>query len=179
MAFNSFEKFEKTQSLYPNPKSAQQELNRRLKKHPNDPYLLVLLSTLVAYTSLILFVQAWQVELAAVGPSAGLPATYDKIDQIFERNPPITDIQFISHLYHLQHLRLVNTGNSVVPPASGGKQILTSWENAAKSFKTRNGRLAFWNTLFSIAVQLGLWEDARVVRRMQPFLGFHLATAHR
>jgi hypothetical protein len=43
-----------------------------------------------------------------------------------------------------------------------GKHIAT-WTSAAKTMKHKSERIALWESLFFVAMQEDLWEDARIV----------------
>ncbi|KAF1950681.1 hypothetical protein CC80DRAFT_509460 [Byssothecium circinans] len=142
MAFN-WDRLVKAQRDFPKPKFALDQINRHLKKRPGD-----------------VFVLAWKAKvfLQMEGHEEQAIAV---LETLYQRRPPITDSHLLATIYG-DTLEANRRLNPRIPyPPSVGKVGLDAWQNAAKALPNQKQRLDLWSEFFTIAMNLGCWEDVR------------------
>ncbi|KAF2499190.1 hypothetical protein BU16DRAFT_523693 [Lophium mytilinum] len=136
MALN-FDKLAHLQSNYDKPKLGLKECNRRLQKHPQDPYLL-----------------AWKVDLISISDPGGAQTIWANL---CKKKPPITDTELLPYVYSLsprlaEGLHTTNTA---------GPESRTLWQNAANQMNRSADRARLFNICVNAAKMQDCWEDVR------------------
>ncbi|OCK77207.1 hypothetical protein K432DRAFT_428168 [Lepidopterella palustris CBS 459.81] len=132
------EKLKQLQIKFDRPKIALKECNKRLQKHPKDPYML-----------------AWKFGLLSeTDPEAAWLVYHD----LCKLNPSITDKNLLLQIYFVAVTTKQCDGErcNFAPP-----EIQALWLNVAKSMKLRSERVIALQEILAAAVQTDCWGDAQ------------------